>query len=122
VEGYLAWEERINNQIRDLGDMKAAGTLENEYRYFGIDAPRGGRWYNFDPHTFLECAAAGTFGGWREGDDTGRSYVPGQVAVVDASGAVTSVDPRDIDAPVVDVREISWEAFVDFLDCGQWYE
>lgn len=120
--GYLAWELRITEQIRDLGEMKTAGTLDNEYRYFGVDAPRGGRWYSFDPRTYLECAAEGTFGGWQEGDDTGRSYVPGSVAVRDASGAITSVDPRDIDDPVVELAQITWEMFVDFLDAGQWYE
>lgn len=122
TKGYLAWEKHIGEQIRDLDEMRSAGTLDNEYRYFGVDAPRGGRWYNFDPCTYLECAAAGTFGGWQEGDDTGRSYVPGPVAVLDASGAITSVDPRDIDDPVVVLPQITWEMFVDFLDAGQWYE
>ena len=122
TDGYLAWEKRIGEQLRDLDEMRSAGTLDNEYRYFGVDAPRGGRWYNFDPCTYLECAAAGTFGGWQEGDDTGRSYVPGPVAVLDASGAITSVDSRDIDDPVVVLPQITWEMFVDFLDAGQWYE
>jgi hypothetical protein len=48
--------------------------------------------------------------------------VPGPVAVLDASGAITSVDPRDIDDPVVALPQITWEMFVDFLDAGQWYE
>ncbi|MFC1642740.1 hypothetical protein ACFL5O_08660 [Myxococcota bacterium] len=122
TDGYIAWEKRITDQIRDLDEMRQAGTLDNEYRYFGVDAPRGGRWYNFDPCTYLECAAAGTFGGWQESDDTGRSYVPGPVAVLEPSGAITSVDPRDIDDPVVALPEITWEMFVEFLDAGQWYE
>jgi hypothetical protein len=122
TDGYIAWEKRITDQIRDLDEMRQAGTLDNEYRYFGVDAPRGGRWYNFDPCTYLECAAAGTFGGWQESDDTGRSYVPGPVAVLDPSGAITSVDPRDIDDPVVALPQITWEMFVEFLDAGQWYE
>ncbi len=119
---YLAWEARITEQILDLGEMKEAGTLANEHRYLGLDAPRGGRWYNFDPCTYLECAAEGTFGGWQHGDDTGRCYVPGPVAVLDASGAMTSMDPRDLDETVVELAEISWGMFVDFLDAGQSYE
>jgi len=122
TDGYVAWEKRIGEQICDLDEMRRERTLDNEYRYFGVDAPRGGRWYNFDPCTYLECAAAGTFGGWQEGDDTGRSYVPGPVAVLDASGAITSMDPRDLDDPVVVLPQISWEVFVDFLNAGQWYE
>lgn len=120
--GYLAWEQRIAEQVRDLRETKAAGTLENQYRYFGVAAPRGAYWFNFDPGTYLECAAAGTFGGWREGDDTGRTYVPGEVAVLDASGQLTTADPRDLESPVVQLPEITWEMFVDFLNAGQFYE
>jgi hypothetical protein len=121
-DGYVAWEKRIGEQIRDLDEMRRSGTLDNEYRYFGVDAPRGGRWFNFDPCTYLECAVAGTFGGWQEADDTGRSYVPGPVAILDSSGALTSIDPRDIDDPVVGLPQITWEVFVDFLDAGRRYE
>jgi len=120
--GYLAWEQRIDAQLRDLAEMKRCGTLDNEYRYFGVTAPGGGMWFNFDPRTYLECATVGTFGGWEEGDDTGRAYVPGLVAALDASGAVTSVDPRDVDAPRGALPPITWETFIDFLDAGQTYE
>jgi hypothetical protein len=120
--GFLDWERRIARQIRDLAEMKAAKTLDREDRYFGVDAPGGGRWYNFDPRSFLECAAAGTFGGWEEGDDTGRRYVPGPVTVLDGSGSVTVADPRDLDDPVVALPPITWEMFIDFLDAGQMYE
>lgn len=122
TDGYTAWEKRIADQIRDLDDMRQAGILDDESRYFGVDAPRGARWYNFEPCAYLECAAAGTFGGWQEGDDTGRSYVPGPVAVLDPSGEITSVDPRDIDDPVIALPAITWEIFVEFLNAGQWYE
>ena len=121
-DGYAGWETRLDEQIRDLHEMRDAGTLASEYRYFGVNAPSGARWYNFDPFTYIECAAAGTFGGWQEGDDTGRAHVPGPVAVLDASGAITTMDPRDIEDPVVDVSEITWRQFVEFLEAGQWYE
>jgi hypothetical protein len=60
-EGYRLWEETITSQLADLREMAAAGILENEWRGFGVDAPSGARWYNFDPRTYLECAVAGTF-------------------------------------------------------------
>ena len=97
AEGYHEWEARLDEQLRDLREMEAAGTLANEHRYFGVDAPSGARWYNFDPCTFIECAAAGTFGGWQEGDETGRMLVPGKVAVVDEAGNVKAMDPREIE-------------------------
>jgi hypothetical protein len=121
-QGYLAWQQRVEEQVSDLREMEEAGTLENEYRYFGMAAPSGAQWFNFDPCTYLECAAAGTFGGWREGDDSRRSYVPGRVAVLDRSGRLTSADPRDLGDVIVKLPEISWEMFVDFLNAGQLYE
>ncbi len=61
--GFGGWERRVAQQVVDLLEMEACGQLADEQRYFGIDAPRGSRWYNFDPATYLECAVAGTFGG-----------------------------------------------------------
>jgi hypothetical protein len=122
LEGFLAWQNRIIYQIVDLRNMEEAGALNNEMRYFGIDAPRGGRWYNFEPGSFLECGMAGTFGGWQEGDDTGREYVPGPVAVLGESGKIESADPRDIDDPVVELEAITWDKFTEFLFDGQNYE
>ena len=119
VPDYLVWEERTTRQVRDLCEMAAAGTLQNEHRYLGVSAPSGASWYNFDPCTFLECATAGTSGGWEEGDDTGRAR---QVVVTDATGALVAVDPRDIEHAVVAMPDVTWAMFADFLDCGQWYE
>ncbi len=61
TDAYRAWDNCVAEQIRDLAEMRAAGALDDEHRYFGINAPRGARWFNFDPSTYLECAAAGTF-------------------------------------------------------------
>lgn len=121
-QAFLRWDQRLGQQLLDLQQMKEAGILDDEHRYFGVDAPSGRRWYNFDPATFLECAVAGTFGGWQEGDDTGRTYVPGPVAVLDAAGSLSTADPRELDEPVVTIHEICWEAFEAFLEAGQTYE
>ena len=77
---------------------------------------------NFVPAAYLECAAAGSLGGWEPGDPTGRDFVPGQVAVMDSEGNVQSVDPQNIDRTIVDISQLSWEQFQDFLVCGQIYE
>ena len=119
--GFDVWEQLILLQIRDLREMREAATFENEYRYFGVDAPRGARWYNFDPASYLEGAAVGTFGGWEEADGN-RIVVPGPVAVLGDDGQVTSVDPSEIDNPVFPLPEVTWDAFTDFLQNGQWYE
>jgi hypothetical protein len=102
--------------------MAEQGILNNELRYFGTDSPRGQRWYNFDPCTFLECAIAGSFGGWQSGDETGREYVPGPVAVLGDDGQVSTSDPRDVPDSIVSLRDVSWDDFRSFLGCGQWYE
>jgi hypothetical protein len=112
----------IIGQIVDLREMDRAGTFANDLRYFGVDSPRGSRWYNFDPLTFLECGAAGTFDGWRAGDPTGRELVPGPVAVLDASGQITAVDPKEIEASLFEIELVTWDQMADFLRSGQWYE
>jgi hypothetical protein len=90
-------QDTILWQIVDLRDMDEAGMLRNEDRYFGIDAPRGNRWYNFDPMTYLECAAAGTYRGF--------------------------TTPPDIpDDPVFEIEEVSWDDFTRFLRAGAFYE
>jgi hypothetical protein len=120
--GYARWENTILMQIVDLHEMEPAGLLASDLRYFGVDAPRGSRWYNFEPLTFLECGVAGTFDGWRSGDSTGRDYVPGRVAVLDETGHVTSAEPGELDQPIVEIELISWDVFADFLESGQLYE
>jgi hypothetical protein len=122
VPAFDRWESFVFRQIVDLREMAEQGTLKNEHRYFGIDSPRGQRWYNFDPCTFLECAMEGSYGGWEPGDDTGRDYVPGPVAVLGDDGEITTSDPRDEMDPVLPIRDVSWDDFQSFLGCGQWYE
>jgi hypothetical protein len=96
--------------------------LQNELRYFGISAPSGRYWYNFDPRSYIECGAAGSLGGWVEGDETDRAYVPGSVACIGPDGSITSCDPRDLDRPTVEIPEFTWEMFSDFVWRGQNYE
>ena len=109
--GYPRWERTIFSQIVDLREMRDAGMLANEHRYFGVDAPRGRRWFNFDPLTYLECAVEGAFGGWRRGDRTGRDYV-----------SAKNADLEDLDIPIFDMTRVSWDQFADFLRAGQSFE
>jgi hypothetical protein len=109
--GYPRWERTIFSQIVDLREMRDAGMLANEHRYFGVDAPRGRRWFNFDPLTYLECAVEGAFGGWRPGDRTGRDYV-----------AAKNLELADLDIPIFEMTRVSWDQFADFLRAGQSFE
>jgi hypothetical protein len=109
--GYSRWERTIFSQIVDLREMRDAGMLANEHRYFGMDAPRGQRWFNFDPLTYLECAVEGTFGGWRPGDRTGRDYV-----------SAKNLELEDLDIPIFEMAGVSWDQFADFLRAGQSFE
>ena len=122
LPGFAGWEARLLRQVVDLREMEEQGQLADEYRYFGISSPRGPHWYNFDPGTFLECGTVGFFGGWEPEDDSGRTYVPGPVAVLDENGNIRSVDPRDVPNPVVGILEITWDDFREFLEYGQVYE
>jgi hypothetical protein len=109
--GYPRWERTIFSQIVDLREMRDAGMLANEHRYFGVDAPRGRRWFNFDPLTYLECAVEGAFGGWRPGDRTGRDYVYAK-----------NSELEDLDIPIFEMPCVSWDQFADFLRAGQSFE
>jgi hypothetical protein len=120
--GFVGWEATVIRQIVDLREMDEAGTLAYEYRYFGVDAPRGSRWYNFDPVTYLECAMAGSLGGWEPDDPTGRQFVPGEVGVMDSIGNLQIVNPQDIERPIGPLPQVSWDQFKDFVECGQMYE
>ena len=104
--GFSGWQDTILWQIVDLRDMDEAGMLRHKDRYFGIDAPRGDRWYNFDPMTYLECATAGACGGFRAGDESGR----------------IKSDPNAPDDPIFAISHIDWDAFSAFLRAGQSYE
>jgi hypothetical protein len=119
--GFEGWESTLIRQIVNLREMDETGLLTNEYRYFGIDSPRGARWYNFDPCGYIECAMAGSLGGWEPGDKTGRQFVPGEVAVLGADG-IRFANPQDLERPVVEMFSLSWDIFKDFLECGQMYE
>ena len=120
--GYAGWHATLICQLVDLREMDECGTLQNEMRCFGVSAPRKSYWYNFSPAGYLECAMAGSFGGWAPGDDTDRQYVPGQVVAFDGDGSIQSVDPEDVPNPIFEIPIVTWEAFRDFLDCGQGYE
>lgn len=56
---FSVWESKIQKQIHSLAQMKENGTFENKYRYYGTKSPDGEDWYNFDPRSYIECAAAG---------------------------------------------------------------
>jgi hypothetical protein len=122
LRGYEKFEAVAIQQIVDLNEMRDAGILAGEWINLGVDSPRGERWYNFEPRLYLECAVAGSIGGWEPGDPTGRDFVPGSVAVVDADGKLTSADPQELTRPNYEINEISWDQFADFLWCGQEYE
>ena len=119
----------LKSQVLDLEDADASGALRDDYRSFGISVgrPEGtvrateGHFYNWDPQAFVECGIAGAFGGWQPGDETGRTLVSGNVAVLTDDG-IASVPAAEIESPVVDLPVLTWEQIADFLWCGQNYE
>lgn len=119
---FECWEAAIVQQIVDLREMDETGALKNEMRYYGIESPRGDRWYNFDPCTYIECATASSLDGWEPDDASGRTVVPGPVAAVNEQGEIVSCDPYDLDSPIYTMEAVSWEDFCHFLWNGQCYE
>ncbi len=122
LSNYLGWRATLIQQIVDLREMEESGTLGDEYRYFGVSSPRNSYWYNFDATSYLECAMAGSFGGWELRDDTDRDFAPGPVATLADDGKIEMQGPKEIPRPVFKLLFVTWEHFVEFLRCGQMYE
>lgn len=120
--GFAGWQATLIRQIVDLREMDECGTLNNEYRYFGVASPRKSHWFNFDPAGYLECAMAGSFGGWEPNDETGRQFVPGPVAVLTDDGCIQGANPQDLPRPQFEMPVVTWDQFTDFIYCGQIYE
>ncbi|WP_432824532.1 hypothetical protein [Dactylosporangium sp. CA-092794] len=118
-ETFRDWEAVVLSQIADLADFAERAPVDDQ-AVFGVDAPRadgcrratGGRWYNFDPMSYLECGMAGTLGGWSEEDGI---RVPVPAPVVD----LVRLAPEPGGWPV-DVVE--WGDLADLARCGQDYE
>jgi hypothetical protein len=96
---FEGWEAYIIRQIRELRAMDEAGMQPEPWRYL-LQAPDGGFWYHFDPGSYIEAGASGTFGGW-EVEEDGESRIA---------------------TPVFPLDEITWYQFTEFLHMGQWHE
>jgi hypothetical protein len=66
---YECWEQTILQQIADLREMREAGELGASHEV--AQSIHGEIWRNTSVPEYLECAAAGTFGGWDLGGETG---------------------------------------------------
>ena len=116
---FAGLEQTLIRQIVDLREMDEVGTLKDEYRFYGVDAPSGARWYNFMPSGYIECATAGIFGGWQSGDAAGRGLLNNEVRYVKDDGTFGTENPKDLRNPVFEIAGISWEEFFGFLECGR---
>jgi hypothetical protein len=112
---FDGWRSILIQQIIDLREMRENGTLADANRYFGIDSPRNSRWYNFDPLGYLECAMAGSFGGWEPDDESGRELVPGRVSVIAEDGSIQDLHPQDLPYPQFEMPAITWDELKDFM-------
>lgn len=120
--GFTGFQATLIRQIVDLREMNENHLLNNELRYFGIMSPRNSQWFNFDPAGYLECATAGSFSGWEPGDNTGRGFVNGPVAVFSDDLSVQEANTQDLPRPQYEISAVTWEQFKDFVYCGQIYE
>ncbi len=121
LPGFPGWDATLTRQIRDLRRLRGSGQLEKDKHHYLLNV-QSPLWYNFDPDSYLECGIEGFVGGWEEGDDTGRTYVPGNVMTVNDKGEFTSCDPRDLKREPQEIPELSWDKLKEFLWCGQHYE
>ncbi|MQY09147.1 hypothetical protein [Actinomadura macrotermitis] len=111
--GHADWERVVLSQIADLEDFLAAPP--GPRARFGVDAPRPAgsgpratprRWCNFDTATYLECAVAGSLGGW-DAADGARAPRPGAAQTA---------------SPVRELSPMGWGDLARIAVCGQLYE
>jgi hypothetical protein len=123
LRSFARFESRLLQQIVDLREMRDAGILDQKWGELGVDAPRGGRWYNLAPPLYLECAAA-AINRWEKGKIVGNEILPGMVLNLAPYAGGNAVECRtdDISIPIYAVEKIAWEQFADFLWFGQHYE
>ncbi|QXJ26186.1 hypothetical protein AGRA3207_007804 [Actinomadura graeca] len=115
-EGYADWERVVLSQLADLEDFLAAPP--GPQARFGADAPRPDgagrratppRWLNFDPATYLECAVAGSLGGW-DAADGARVPLPAGPGETPARSYVRAI------------TTMTWGDLARIAVCGQMYE
>jgi hypothetical protein len=112
--GFADFTRVLCTQITDL--LAFEEQPPGPYAALGVDAPPrldGGRatverWCNFDPARYLECAVAGSVGGWSVEDGH-------RVRAEPADGA----DPSEMITPL---PALSWGDVAAFLEYGQSYE
>lgn len=103
--GLARFTAILAHQIADLQAMRSNGQLEDSNRYFGLNAPSGARWFNFDPTSYLECGTSGSVGGW-----------------TDDSEIVLVTPPEPVNEDDESRRSFGWDGLCDLLVCGQIYE
>jgi len=116
-DGYGDWERVVLSQLADLEEF--LNSPPGPQARFGVDAPRPPgsgrratppRWYNFDPATYLECAVAGSLGGW-DAADGARVPLP-----------TGTSDPVPARSYVRSLTSMTWADLARIAVCGQMYE
>jgi hypothetical protein len=105
---HADWDRVIRSQLADLEDLAArptGGRGKVEVSRSGGPRATPRRWCNTEVAAYLECAVAGSLGGW-DAADGARVALPG--------GPPAS--------PVRAVTPLSWEGMARLAVCGQLYE
>ncbi|MEP7220327.1 MAG: hypothetical protein ABI876_15495 [Bacteroidota bacterium] len=123
LRGFARFESRLLGQIVDLREMREAGILDQKWAELGVDAPRGGRWFNLAPPLYLECAAT-AIDRWEKGEVVGNEILPGMVLALapHTDGNVVERRTEECSIRIHAVEKIAWEQFANFLWFGQIYE
>jgi len=119
---YAGCRAEIVRQIVDLREMDESGTLQGEWREFGLDAPRGERWFNFETVGYLGCALAGTFRMREPGDELAYQVESIPPAVRGEAESEEAGRRDDTMRPPLKSPAVSWERFNAFFVCGRIYE
>jgi hypothetical protein len=109
--GFGDVERMLQRQVAELRRLLACGLWNGPEREFGVQAPGGGRWSNFDPASFVECGLQGIFGGFALEEHS--RPIPHTPRLAEQSGVIARGIPMSF---------VTWDDVLGFLLCGQCYE
>ena len=109
--GFADWERIIVRQIVDLHEMQGEGLLGGDLKYVGVNAPRGSRWLNFDPCSYLESGADH----FLPAVETKANQLVGSLST-DVS---LPEQPQAVAMPTNNASHLTWNQFRNFLLCAQ---
>lgn len=119
LDGFQRWESVIASQIADLRPARGGDSGGRPALLLASTRPAARAGTTSSPGRSSSAPRKGPSEAGGRATPPVAELVPGKVAVAGPDDSLSFVDPREIDEPIVELPEIGWEQFADFLWAGQ---